>query len=225
MLENVIRDEFAFTTFYDQLFEQLVQKLETMPPAAATTAPNDSAAQYDSLIKQAKFHLMTKYKDELFSFHDEQHKLTPKAQQYQEMTREKSQMFFLRNEVDNGGELFDSIDQEQDDQLRRRNEQMAEVSLEKKAEDVNLEAEIQEKEKVFVPMWKRIIIFLSAFFPILTWLPEYRNQWMDKLKNDVIAGITVGAMLIPQGMGYAMIVGTPPSMYICGAHCRNHHHH
>lgn len=44
-------------------------------------------------------------------------------------------------------------------------------------------------------------------FPILSWLPGYKREW---LSGDVSAGLTVGVMLIPQGMAYAMIAGVPP---------------
>ncbi len=43
--------------------------------------------------------------------------------------------------------------------------------------------------------------------PILTWLPGYKKAWLSK---DLTAGLTVGVMLIPQGMAYAMIAGLPP---------------
>ncbi|MGB5188502.1 SulP family inorganic anion transporter [Robiginitalea sp.] len=48
---------------------------------------------------------------------------------------------------------------------------------------------------------------LKRYFPILDWLPRYEKQW---LSGDLSAGITVGIMLIPQGMAYAMIAGLPP---------------
>ena len=44
-------------------------------------------------------------------------------------------------------------------------------------------------------------------FPILSWLKTYSPSF---LKGDIAAGITVGIMLIPQGMAYAMIAGLPP---------------
>ncbi len=48
---------------------------------------------------------------------------------------------------------------------------------------------------------------MKRFFPILDWLPNYQRQW---LSGDVFAGLTVGVMLIPQGMAYALIAGLPP---------------
>ncbi|MGH1334711.1 MAG: SulP family inorganic anion transporter [Aureispira sp.] len=48
---------------------------------------------------------------------------------------------------------------------------------------------------------------IKALFPILDWLPHYNKK---HLKGDISAGITVGIMLIPQGMAYAMLAGLPP---------------
>ncbi len=46
----------------------------------------------------------------------------------------------------------------------------------------------------------------KSILPILDWLPNYKKEW---LKGDVGAGLTVGVMLIPQGMAYASIAGLP----------------
>ena len=48
---------------------------------------------------------------------------------------------------------------------------------------------------------------LKQYFPILQWLPNYKKSY---LSGDIAAGITVGIMLVPQGMAYAMIAGLPP---------------
>ena len=48
---------------------------------------------------------------------------------------------------------------------------------------------------------------IKSFFPILEWLGNYKKDW---LKGDLSAGLTVGIMLIPQGIAYAMIAGLPP---------------
>lgn len=48
---------------------------------------------------------------------------------------------------------------------------------------------------------------MKNFFPFLEWLPQYH---IKNLEGDITAGLTVGVMLIPQGMAYAMIAGLPP---------------
>jgi len=45
------------------------------------------------------------------------------------------------------------------------------------------------------------------FMPILYWLPGYQRTW---LRPDLIAGLTVVALLIPEGMAYAELAGMPP---------------
>ena len=45
------------------------------------------------------------------------------------------------------------------------------------------------------------------FFPLFSWIKSYTRV---DLKDDFTAGLTVGIMLIPQGMAYAMIAGLPP---------------
>ena len=48
---------------------------------------------------------------------------------------------------------------------------------------------------------------LKSYIPILSWLPSYKKEFF---KGDLTAGLTVGVMLIPQGMAYAMLAGLPP---------------
>lgn len=48
---------------------------------------------------------------------------------------------------------------------------------------------------------------IKRLLPILDWLPQYKKEY---LKGDISAGLTVGIMLIPQGMAYAYIAGLPP---------------
>jgi solute carrier family 26 (sodium-independent sulfate anion transporter), member 11 len=42
--------------------------------------------------------------------------------------------------------------------------------------------------------------------PIVGWLPRYNPRW---LINDTIAGVTLGLMLIPQGLSYASLATIP----------------
>lgn len=48
---------------------------------------------------------------------------------------------------------------------------------------------------------------MRQFFPILDWITQYKKSY---LAGDITAGLTVGVMLIPQGMAYAMLAGLPP---------------
>ena len=43
----------------------------------------------------------------------------------------------------------------------------------------------------------------------LPWLAWWRVVTWETLKDDLIAGITVGVMLIPQSMSYASLAGMP----------------
>lgn len=48
---------------------------------------------------------------------------------------------------------------------------------------------------------------VKGYIPILDWLPKYQKA---DLQGDLSAGLTVGIMLIPQGMAYAMLAGLEP---------------
>ena len=45
--------------------------------------------------------------------------------------------------------------------------------------------------------------------PILGWLPKYNVQTGV---SDLIAGITVGLTIIPQGIAYALVANLPPQV-------------
>ncbi|KAF2842634.1 sulfate permease 2 [Patellaria atrata CBS 101060] len=49
--------------------------------------------------------------------------------------------------------------------------------------------------------------YLHTLFPFLNWILHYNVQW---LIGDLIAGITVGFVVIPQGMAYALLAQLPP---------------
>ena len=55
---------------------------------------------------------------------------------------------------------------------------------------------------------------LKSYLPILEWLPKYQKNW---LRFDIIAGITVLALLVPEGMAYAELAGLPPETVFYGA--------
>ena len=50
---------------------------------------------------------------------------------------------------------------------------------------------------------------VHRFLPILDWIPGYRP---DGLLPDFLAGLALWAVMVPEGMAYAGIVGVPPIM-------------
>lgn len=48
---------------------------------------------------------------------------------------------------------------------------------------------------------------LKKKLPIIQWLPKYRCR---EFQCDLIAGLTVGLTVIPQGLAYAVVAGLPP---------------
>ena len=48
---------------------------------------------------------------------------------------------------------------------------------------------------------------MKVILPILDWIFKYKSEYF---KDDLLAGITVAILLIPQGMAYALIAGLPP---------------
>ena len=55
---------------------------------------------------------------------------------------------------------------------------------------------------------------LYRLFPGLQWLRGYHK---GTFQNDLVAGLTIGVLLIPQGMGYAMLAGLPPEFGLYAA--------
>jgi sulfate permease, SulP family len=49
----------------------------------------------------------------------------------------------------------------------------------------------------------------QRLLPVLGWLPAYRRDW---LLPDILAGLAVWAVMVPEGMAYAGILGVPPIM-------------
>ena len=49
---------------------------------------------------------------------------------------------------------------------------------------------------------------MKRFFPFIRWLPELGRPGV--LRADVIAGLTVATILVPQAMAYAELAGLPP---------------
>ena len=58
-----------------------------------------------------------------------------------------------------------------------------------------------------MPMSTRLASIAQQLLPVVDWLPAYRRDW---LVPDVLAGLAVWAVMVPEGMAYAGIVGVPP---------------
>src|SRR5512135_233138 len=48
---------------------------------------------------------------------------------------------------------------------------------------------------------------IAGFIPILAWLPRYDRSWLNL---DIIAGLTLWGLVVPEAMAYAGIAGLPP---------------
>ncbi|KAI9118947.1 hypothetical protein K1719_009622 [Acacia pycnantha] len=57
------------------------------------------------------------------------------------------------------------------------------------------------------PPSRKLLLGLQFFFPILEWAPRYTLSFF---KSDVIAGITIASLAIPQGISYAKLANLPP---------------
>lgn len=61
--------------------------------------------------------------------------------------------------------------------------------------------------RTFTDLPAQLISYLVSLLPIATWIYRYNLTW---LTGDVIAGLTVGAVVVPQGMSYALIATLAP---------------
>ncbi|PSS06364.1 Sulfate transporter 3.1 like [Actinidia chinensis var. chinensis] len=57
------------------------------------------------------------------------------------------------------------------------------------------------------PPSRKLVLGLQYVFPILEWGPRYSLEFF---KADVIAGITIASLAIPQGISYAKLANLPP---------------
>ncbi|HEX6386300.1 MAG TPA: solute carrier family 26 protein, partial [Anaerolineae bacterium] len=50
---------------------------------------------------------------------------------------------------------------------------------------------------------------LNRYLPVLSWGRAYKREWFS---GDLLAGLIVTIMLVPQGMAYALLAGLPPQV-------------
>ena len=59
---------------------------------------------------------------------------------------------------------------------------------------------------------KKLVLGLQHFLPILEWAPRYTFSFF---KADLVAGITIASLAIPQGISYAKLANLPPILGLC----------
>ncbi|KAL1987976.1 hypothetical protein VTN96DRAFT_1500 [Rasamsonia emersonii] len=57
-----------------------------------------------------------------------------------------------------------------------------------------------------IPTPREVGLYFYNLFPFLKWITRYNWQWF---LGDLIAGVTVGAVVVPQGMAYAKLADLP----------------
>ena len=192
-----------------------------------------SVHQCKSMVRQAKFHLFSTFMKQamktLAKRNEENIELlnsienTCESQFYnlfsqkydvcfslpgdnEENIHEDDSMMTLVNTPDLTRHDDDSIIMEMDRRSRRRG---GEFSFNSPPSSTSTTTAIETIVDAPPPYHIRFYRTICKFIPILHWLPSYRHHWWD-LKNDVLAGLTVGVMLVPQSMAYSLIVGLPP---------------
>lgn len=56
--------------------------------------------------------------------------------------------------------------------------------------------------------------WMRSFFPFSSWLFKYQREWII---GDLVAGLTVGIVVIPQGMAYAKLAELPVEFGLYGS--------
>lgn len=70
-------------------------------------------------------------------------------------------------------------------------------------------------------IWNKIKTRIPYYVPIVSWLPKYK--WKDDAVSDLVAGVGVAAMLIPQSLAYALLAGVEPQYGLYTAFVRVFH--
>lgn len=68
------------------------------------------------------------------------------------------------------------------------------------------EPTVQQWLRSSLPSKQFLKNYPRSLFPFLTWIGNYNLQW---LSGDLVAGITVGAVVVPQSMAYAQLAELP----------------
>ncbi|KAF2436697.1 putative sulfate permease 2 [Tothia fuscella] len=72
---------------------------------------------------------------------------------------------------------------------------------------VEEEPTVGEWFRSITPSGHQVLLYFYSLFPFTHWITRYNAQW---LYGDLVAGITVGAVVVPQSMAYAKLANLPP---------------
>ncbi|PPQ64651.1 hypothetical protein CVT26_002741 [Gymnopilus dilepis] len=72
--------------------------------------------------------------------------------------------------------------------------------------NVPVASTVEYSSRIFQNPVQRLHDYVLSLFPIITWIGKYNLGWFT---GDLIAGLTVGIVLVPQGMSYALIATLP----------------
>ena len=59
---------------------------------------------------------------------------------------------------------------------------------------------------------RRALAVLRYLLPCLEWLPSYS---FARLRSDVVSGVTIASLAVPQGISYARLAGLDPVIGLC----------
>ena len=62
------------------------------------------------------------------------------------------------------------------------------------------------------PLGPQILLWLKYFIPIFEWAPHYT---LDFFKSDLVSGVTIASLAVPQGISYASLASIPPIIGLC----------
>ncbi|KAH7323024.1 sulfate transporter family-domain-containing protein [Stachybotrys elegans] len=69
------------------------------------------------------------------------------------------------------------------------------------------EPSVPELIKEIIPSRRDVGRYIYNLFPFIHWIGKYNKTWF---LGDLIAGVTVGAVVVPQSMAYAQLAALPP---------------
>jgi len=95
------------------------------------------------------------------------------------------------------------------DEISANGEQV--VSIKEIKMDIPLVNEVHHESS---GVQHKIVKQIKKKLPITSWLPNYN---LDFAVSDVIAGVTVGLTVIPQGIAYALVANLPPQFGLYSA--------